>query len=231
MFAPAMGIPEDPATGAAAAAFAAYLAWRQPAMTGTLRWTLEQGIEMGRPSLLRIEADQAGGQITALRVGGTAVIIGAGALTPRADAREGAGRTAAQRAESLALEFLERVWGPAQDLDAIDALMTEDYRIVSGGIEIAGRTAFKDWVRSFQGVLSHARTDSLDVFANAAGDRVVSRWVCSGTNNGIFGVPADQRAVTFTGIAIWTVRDGRLAHCWVERAALEAYRALTTSPP
>lgn len=137
-----------------------------------------------------------------------------------------AGGSAEGRAVALALTFLERVWGPAHELDAIDELMTEDYRIWSGGTLIAGRAAFKDWVRRFQAAYGDARTTNLEAFANAAGDRVVSRWVNTGVNNGLFGLPADGRLVSFTGIAIWRVQDGRLAECWVERAGLEAYLAL-----
>ncbi len=80
MFAPAMGIVEDPATGAACAAFAGYLAWRDARTDITLRWVVEQGVEMGRPSLLRLEADKAGGQVRAVRVGGTSVRMGEGVL-------------------------------------------------------------------------------------------------------------------------------------------------------
>jgi len=47
--------------------------------------------------------------------------------------------TPAERAIALATEFLSRVWGPAHDLDAIDELMTEDYRIWSGGKLVSGR--------------------------------------------------------------------------------------------
>jgi putative hydrolases of HD superfamily len=130
-------------------------------------------------------------------------------------------------AEHLALEFLRRVWGPAHDLDAIDELMTEDYAITTGGTVIRGREAFKAWVREFQSRLLDARTRSVDAFANATGDRVVSRWVCTGINNGLLGLPADGRPVSFTGIAIWRLRDGRLAECWVERASWELYQELT----
>jgi predicted ester cyclase len=133
--------------------------------------------------------------------------------------------------ERLAVEFFERVWAPPHDLAAIDELMTEDYVITSGGTTIRGRAAFKTWVRDFQSHLLDATNETLEVFANAAGDRVVSRWVCRGRNNGIFGLPPDGRAVTFTGIAIWRVDGGRLAECWVERAALEAYRSLVTDQP
>lgn len=134
---------------------------------------------------------------------------------------------ASDRAVALATAFLERVWGASHDLDAIDELMTEEYRIWSGGQLVAGRDTFKEWVRHFQSVYGGARTEILETFANAAGDRVVSRWVNTGVNHGIFGLPPDGRAVSFTGIAIWRVRDGRLAECWVERAGLEAYRALS----
>ena len=80
MFGPAMGISEDPATGAAASALGGYLASRSPQRDGTLRWTLEQGFEMGRRSLLYIEADVADRQVQAIRVGGRSVIVGEGAI-------------------------------------------------------------------------------------------------------------------------------------------------------
>lgn len=135
--------------------------------------------------------------------------------------------TPSERAVALATEFLSRVWGAAHDLGAIDELMTEDYKIWSGGKLVTGRAAFKEWVREFQAIYGDARTEIRETFANAAGDRVVSRWFNTGVNNGIFGLPPDGRPVSFTGIAIWRVADGRLAECWVERAALESYRELT----
>ncbi len=125
------------------------------------------------------------------------------------------------RSEQLALEFLRRVWGPRQDLDAIDELMTEDYVIISGGKVIRGREAFKAWVGQFQDHLLDARTENVEVCSNATGDRVVSRWICTGKNNGLLGLPPDGRPISFTGIAIWRVRDGKLAECWVERSAWE----------
>jgi trans-2,3-dihydro-3-hydroxyanthranilate isomerase len=79
MFAPAMGT-EDPATGAAAVALAGFLAERQRLPAGTTRWQIRQGDDMGRPSLMDLEADLAGGALTAVRLGGTAVLIGRGSL-------------------------------------------------------------------------------------------------------------------------------------------------------
>jgi trans-2,3-dihydro-3-hydroxyanthranilate isomerase len=80
MFAPAMGIVEDPASGAAVAALAGYLAATRPPGNGTLRWVVDQGSEMGRPSRLHVECDREGDRITAVRVGGSAVMVAEGTL-------------------------------------------------------------------------------------------------------------------------------------------------------
>ncbi len=75
MFAPAFGIPEDPATGGAAAAVAGWLAQSEPRDGRTLRWTLAQGFEMGRPSRLVVEADTRDGAVSAVRVSGQTVLM------------------------------------------------------------------------------------------------------------------------------------------------------------
>lgn len=80
MYAPGFGIGEDPATGSAAAAMAGYLARRDPRRDGTLRWRLEQGFEMKRPSILDIEADVARGEVTSVRVGGATVLVCEGTM-------------------------------------------------------------------------------------------------------------------------------------------------------
>jgi hypothetical protein len=85
------------------------------------------------------------------------------------------GSTSAQAAaERLARDFLERVWGPAHDIGAIDDLMTCDYVIHAGGGAVRGRDAFKAWVVEFHRLMPEAVDEILDVFANAAGDRASS---------------------------------------------------------
>jgi PhzF family phenazine biosynthesis protein len=69
---PVGNVVEDPATGAAAAALGAYLRWRGE-LTPPARFTISQGVEMGRPSLIEVEVPDADGGI---RVTGTAVSIG-----------------------------------------------------------------------------------------------------------------------------------------------------------
>ena len=82
MFSPTAGIPEDPATGSASAILAAQLLANGAVKDGTTILTLHQGVEMGRPSILRLTIEAAGGALTAVRIAGSAVRIGEGRLTP-----------------------------------------------------------------------------------------------------------------------------------------------------
>ena len=80
MFAPWDGIAEDPATGSALAALTgALIAYDQPQDGASTLW-VEQGVEMGRPSRMRLEMEIAGGAATALRIGGNAIKVAEGTL-------------------------------------------------------------------------------------------------------------------------------------------------------
>lgn len=80
MFAPAMGIPEDPATGVAAVALAGYLSTIQNLRHGRTNFLIRQGEDMGRPSQLDLAIDCDNGRLSGVHVGGQAIIIGQGAL-------------------------------------------------------------------------------------------------------------------------------------------------------
>lgn len=81
MFAPALGIDEDPATGAAAVALAGVLAARRPESEGHFAWTIDQGVAMGRPSRIEAAAHKRSGKLVQIKVGGTTVISAEGTLT------------------------------------------------------------------------------------------------------------------------------------------------------
>ncbi len=80
MFAPAMGVTEDPATGSAAAAFAGAVKTFDDLPDGTHLVRIEQGSEMGRPSQIDLEIDVLNGTLHAERIGGNAVVVARGAL-------------------------------------------------------------------------------------------------------------------------------------------------------
>ena len=76
MFAPSLGITEDPATGAASGPLGCYLVTYGVFPEGEI--LSEQGVEMGRPSFVHIRIDREGEQITAVRVGGRCHFAGEG---------------------------------------------------------------------------------------------------------------------------------------------------------
>ena len=77
MFAPALGVAEDPATGSAAGPIVCHLARHGRVEWGT-EIVLEQGVEIGRPSRLHARAEGGGGLIDAVEVGGNAVTVARG---------------------------------------------------------------------------------------------------------------------------------------------------------
>jgi trans-2,3-dihydro-3-hydroxyanthranilate isomerase len=76
-----MGIEEDPATGSAAAAFAGPVQDFDAMPDGEHTAMVEQGYDMGRPSLIRLEMVVGAGALTAVRIGGHAVVVMSGTLS------------------------------------------------------------------------------------------------------------------------------------------------------
>src|SRR4051794_22219358 len=80
---PRGGRGEDPATGGASGPLGGYLV-RHELSVGRVRPIRNlQGVRMGRPSWIFIEPVVASGQVTAVRVGGAAVVVGTGTIDLR----------------------------------------------------------------------------------------------------------------------------------------------------
>jgi trans-2,3-dihydro-3-hydroxyanthranilate isomerase len=82
MFAPAFGISEDPATGAANGPLGSYLVHygAVPRQEGTFSLISEQGFEIGHPSLMYITVEHSDRRIRSVSVGGHCVYMGEGEL-------------------------------------------------------------------------------------------------------------------------------------------------------
>jgi trans-2,3-dihydro-3-hydroxyanthranilate isomerase len=83
MFAFRLGITEDPATGSAAAAFAELAARALSLSDGEHRLTIEQGYEMGRPSVMELLLTIQTGKLSSASVGGSAVVVTEGTIEVR----------------------------------------------------------------------------------------------------------------------------------------------------
>jgi trans-2,3-dihydro-3-hydroxyanthranilate isomerase len=80
MFAPLLGIVEDPATGSGNAALAGLIASLRPERDLKLQLMIAQGTEMGRPSRLEATAEKRDGEVTAMWIGGKCVPVMRGTL-------------------------------------------------------------------------------------------------------------------------------------------------------
>ena len=77
-----VAVPEDPATGSANGALGAYLVRHRvvPVDKPTVEILSEQGLEMGRPSRIRVSVDHIDGEPTTVRVGGQVVLVAEGVV-------------------------------------------------------------------------------------------------------------------------------------------------------
>jgi trans-2,3-dihydro-3-hydroxyanthranilate isomerase len=79
-FAPDFGVPEDPATGSAAVGLAGVIHRFDALPDGLHKRTIEQGYEMGRPSLISLSLQVEHGRLDTVRIGGHAVRVAEGKI-------------------------------------------------------------------------------------------------------------------------------------------------------
>lgn len=77
VFADGLGIPEDPATGSANGCLAGYLVWHKYFGNDKIDIRVEQGHEIGRPSLLYLKAEKTADTIQ-VSVGGNVILVAKG---------------------------------------------------------------------------------------------------------------------------------------------------------
>lgn len=85
MFSPLDACPEDPATGSASGATMALLATLHAKRQGEHSWRIEQGVDMGRPSLILGRTEKRDGAVIAVHVAGQAVIVMSGTFKLRGE--------------------------------------------------------------------------------------------------------------------------------------------------
>lgn len=123
-------------------------------------------------------------------------------------------------------DFWDAVW-KARNPDAIHKFVVDDFVITTGGVDVANKEEFIAWAWQFLEKINDFQFEVIETFQNEDGSRVASRWRVTGKNNGILGTAADQRPISFTGTAVWAVReDGKLLHNWVERSSWELFQDL-----
>jgi steroid delta-isomerase-like uncharacterized protein len=117
--------------------------------------------------------------------------------------------------KAIVVDVIEKLWNQ-QDLDVLDETRSTDIVIhvpvetVSPwtGIEIT-----KQVVTAYLTGLPDMHVTNNDVFA--AGDEVVARWTAKGTHGGeLAGIPPTGKPVTYTGITIYRLANGKIVEEW-----------------
>ena len=121
----------------------------------------------------------------------------------------------------LAKKYALEVWDQG-NLDAIDEYLSDDFEM---GYPLPGMgTGLEDY-KQMASMLRNAFPDLDNTIEDTfvSGDRVVQRWTASGTHKGeLFGAPATNKEVTFSGISIYEVQDGEITADWTIAGTVRA---------
>ena len=117
--------------------------------------------------------------------------------------------------KNLANRVWQEVWHQG-DLSRVDELFTQDFvRHDPGGRVLHGTNQNRQFINSIRKAFPDVHYTVDDQIAE--GDKVVVRYRFQGTHLGEFqGMPPTKKLVTYTGILIYRISDGKIAEQWTE---------------
>ena len=136
---------------------------------------------------------------------------------------------AAEENKALARRFVQ-VWGK-ESLDTLDELAAPNFSVYYPVLReiVHGPEAFKQVLMGLHAGLSDVEVVSEEVIAE--GDQVVVRWTARGTHTGeLLGIPPTGKQVTWTGITIYRLTDGKIVEERGEEDALGLMQQLGVNP-
>ena len=117
---------------------------------------------------------------------------------------------------TLAHEWFDEVWNKRK-MEAIDRLLTHD--VVAHGLvdekgnDFRGPSEFKKFFLQFTKAFPDMQVEVADTISE--GDKIAARCIVTGTHRGdTLGVPASNKPIRFTGVAILRIKDGKIAEAW-----------------
>jgi steroid delta-isomerase-like uncharacterized protein len=124
--------------------------------------------------------------------------------------------------------WFEEVWNKGRE-DAIDEMMSADTKGhgLKGpdGKEIDGMTAFKSFHKTFRSAFSDIRIKVEETVSE--GDRTVARCLVTGTHTGDgLGRPSTGKPVTFHGMTMARIKDGKIVESWNNFDFMTMYKQL-----
>jgi steroid delta-isomerase-like uncharacterized protein len=111
----------------------------------------------------------------------------------------------------------------------IDEVVDSDYVIHVAGTEVRGHKAAKKFVTMYRTAFPDYHCTIDDQIAE--GDKVVTRWTAHGTQRGeLAGIPPTGKPVTFPGVAIDRIANGKLVESWLQADMLGMMQQLGVIP-
>ena len=133
---------------------------------------------------------------------------------------------------AIATRFFESVWtkGDFSVLDELIAPDATDHSMIGGKAKTEkGSGSFRQIVSMFRHAMPDIKLHIDD--AIFTGDKVVHRWTLNGTDTGgVMGMPPSNKKLTFTGITIVRMRDGKILERWAEVDQLGLLQQLGVVP-
>src|SRR5580698_1063235 len=95
-----------------------------------------------------------------------------------------------QDSVKLVENFWKAVWQAPDNVDAVDNYVAHDFVLTTGGRDIVGRDAFKQWIREFSAQIADLKFEIVNTFQSTDGGLVSARFRICGLNNGLMGFSA-----------------------------------------
>ncbi len=131
--------------------------------------------------------------------------------------------------KTIARRFNEEVWGRGDEA-ALEELLAPDF-VDHGALpgQTPDREGHRQTLATFRSAFPDLNVTTEDIIAE--GDKVVSRWRARGTHQGeLIGIAPTGNEVTFTGIDVLRIAEGKVVERWAEGNDLEVMQQIGAIP-
>jgi steroid delta-isomerase-like uncharacterized protein len=131
--------------------------------------------------------------------------------------------------KALDSRLIAEVWNKGK-MEVVDAIFAEDYINRTPQRELpANREGIKLMISGFRAAFPDVKMSVEDVIA--AGDKIVTRWIMSGTHTGHgFGIPPTNKIVQIMGVGIHRYASGKVVESWTSSDSLGLLQQLGLVP-
>lgn len=139
--------------------------------------------------------------------------------------------SSAESLRAVAGQWMDLVWQQRQ-IDAIDRLHAPDFVDHSPSGRATNNAAYKAGIAALYQAFPDWEATTDDLVVDTSTSTVAIRWTATGTHSAPFlGVPATGRSITFVGIEIVRIANGRITERWGEWDALALLEQLGVWQP